>query len=47
MLTRSYFSATSDKPLVYETIGACFDRIADRFGDRDGLIVRHQDIRWT
>ena len=47
MLTQSYFSATSDKPLVYETIGACLDRIADRFGDRDGLIVRHQNIRWT
>jgi len=43
----SYFSATSDKPLVYETIGACFDRIADRFGARDGLIVRHQGIRWS
>jgi fatty-acyl-CoA synthase len=47
MLTQSYFSATSDKPLVYETIGACFDRTADRFGDRDGLIVRHQNIKWT
>ncbi|MEI9886421.1 MAG: AMP-binding protein [Rhizomicrobium sp.] len=47
MLTESYFSATSDKPLVYETIGACFDRIAERHGERDGLIVRHQDIHWT
>jgi fatty-acyl-CoA synthase len=47
MLTESYFSALSDRPLVYETIGACFDRIADRFGDRDGLIVRHQGIHWT
>ncbi|MBL6937985.1 MAG: AMP-binding protein [Alphaproteobacteria bacterium] len=47
MLTQSYFSATSDKPLVYETIGACFDRTADHFGDRDGLIVRHQNTRWT
>src|SRR5215469_14267489 len=46
-LTESYFSATSDKPLVYETIGACLDRIADRFGDRDGLIVRHQNIKWS
>ncbi len=47
MLTESYFSATADKPLVYETIGACFDRIADRFPHRDGLIVRHQNIRWN
>jgi fatty-acyl-CoA synthase len=47
MLAESYVSAVSDKPLVYETIGACFDRIADAHGGRDGLIVRHQDIRWT
>ncbi|HJW39709.1 MAG TPA: AMP-binding protein [Rhizomicrobium sp.] len=47
MPTHSYFSATSDKALVYETIGQCFDRIADKHGARDGLIVRHQDIRWS
>ena len=47
MLRESYFSATSDKPLVYETIGACFDRIARAFPERDALIVRHQNIRWT
>jgi fatty-acyl-CoA synthase len=47
MLRQSYFSATSDKPLVYETIGACFDRIAHAFPERDALIVRHQNIRWT
>ena len=47
MRTHSYFSATSDKPLVYETIGQCFDRIADKHGARDGLIVRHQGIRWS
>ena len=47
MLTESYFSATSDKPLVYETIGACFDRIAEQHGARDGLIVRHQSVRWS
>ena len=47
MLRQSYFSAISDKPLVYETIGACFDRIASAYPDRDGLIVRHQNIRWT
>jgi fatty-acyl-CoA synthase len=47
VLTQSYVRAASDKPLVRETIGACFDRIADTHGARDGLIVRHQDIRWT
>ncbi len=47
MLRQSYFSATSDEPLVYETIGACFDRVVDQHGSRDGLVVRHQNIRWT
>jgi fatty-acyl-CoA synthase len=47
MLTESYFKSSGDKPLLRETIGACFDRIADRFGDRDGLIVRHQSVRWS
>ena len=47
MLCQSYFSATSDKPLVYETIGACLDRAADTQGARDGLIVRHQGVRWS
>jgi fatty-acyl-CoA synthase len=47
MRTHSYFSATSDKPLTYETIGACFDRIADAHGARDALIVRHQNVHWT
>lgn len=47
MLRQSYFSATSDKPLVYETIGACLDRIADAHADRDALIIRHQNIRWS
>jgi fatty-acyl-CoA synthase len=47
MLRQSYFSATSDKPLVYETIGACLDRAADTHGERDGLIVRHQGVRWS
>ncbi len=47
MLTHSSYRAVSDTPLAAETIGACFDRIAERFGDRDGLIVRQQNIRWT
>lgn len=46
-MRQSYVSATSDKPLVYETIGACLDRAAESFGERDGLIVRHQGVRWS
>jgi fatty-acyl-CoA synthase len=47
VLTESYFHATSDRPLLHETIGACFGRIAETHGARDGLIVRHQGIHWT
>ncbi len=46
-LTQSYFRGPGDKPLLNETIGACFDRIADAHADREGLIVRHQGIHWT
>jgi fatty-acyl-CoA synthase len=47
VLKDSYFKSPADKPLLRETIGACFDRIAETHGDRDGLIVRHQDVHWT
>jgi fatty-acyl-CoA synthase len=45
--THSYYSAPSEKPLVYETIGACFERIVAQFPDREALVVRYQGIRWT
>jgi fatty-acyl-CoA synthase len=45
--TNSYYSAPSEKPLVYETIGACLERIATQFPDREALVVRHQGVRWT
>ncbi len=47
MTELSYVHGASDKPLIGETIGAHFDRIAARFGERDALIVRHQNIRWN
>ena len=34
-------------PLVGETIGANFDRIAASYPERDALVVRHQNVRWT
>ena len=46
-LTQSYVHGTSATPLIGETIGVHFDIAAERFGDRDALIVRHQGIRWT
>jgi fatty-acyl-CoA synthase len=38
---------TSATPLVGETIGACLDRAASRWADRQGLVVRHQGVRWS
>ncbi|MEI6546003.1 MAG: AMP-binding protein, partial [Burkholderiales bacterium] len=43
----SYDHGTSETKLIGETIGAAFDRTVARFADRDALIVRHQDVRWT
>ena len=46
-LTQSYVHGASDVPLIGETIGVHFDRAATRWPDRDALIVRHQDVRWS
>src|SRR6266571_3611010 len=43
----SYVHGASTIPLIGETIGVHFDRIVERFGERDALIVRHQDLRWS
>src|SRR5262249_41493533 len=43
----SYVHGASATPLIGDTIGVHFDRIVERFGERDALIVRHQQIRWT
>ena len=44
---QSYRCGEAKIPLLYETIGNHFDRVAAQFSERDALIVRHQDIRWT
>src|SRR6266566_7802171 len=43
----SYVHGASTVRLIGETIGVHFDRIAERFGERDALIVRHQGLRWS
>jgi fatty-acyl-CoA synthase len=43
----SYVHGASDRPFIGDTIGVHFDRIVERFAERDALIVRHQQIRWT
>ncbi|HEY1259302.1 MAG TPA: AMP-binding protein [Stellaceae bacterium] len=47
MAELSYVHGGSTTPLIGDTIGAYFDRVALRFAERDALIVRHQEIRWS
>src|SRR5690349_20081393 len=46
-LTQSYVHGASDVPLIGDTIGTYFDEAAERWRERDALIVRQQDVRWT
>lgn len=43
----SYTHGGSTAPLIGETIGVHFDRTVALWGDRPGLIVPQQSIRWT
>src|SRR5262245_8661691 len=47
MLTQSYVHGASAVPLIGDTIGAYFAKAAERWADREALVVRHQDIRWS
>ena len=46
-LVQSYVHGVSSVPLIGETIGAHFDKVAERWTDRDALIVRQQNLRWS
>ncbi len=46
-LTHSYVHGTSSTPLMGDTIGVHFDHVAEKWSDRDAMVVRHQNIRWT
>ena len=46
-LTRSYVHGASDIPLLGNTIGEHFDDVVRRWPDREALVVKHQNIRWT
>jgi fatty-acyl-CoA synthase len=43
----SYDHGVSTKKLIGETIGAFFDRTVDTYRDREALVVRHQNVRWS
>jgi fatty-acyl-CoA synthase len=46
-LTQSYVHGASDVPLIGDTIGVHFDKVAECWSGRDALIVRHQNVRWS
>jgi len=46
-LTQSYVHGASNVPLLGKTIGQQFDETAERYGDRDALVVCHQNVRWS
>jgi fatty-acyl-CoA synthase len=43
----SYAHGTSTTPLLGETVAANLERAVARHGDREALVVRHQDVRLT
>jgi fatty-acyl-CoA synthase len=46
-LTQSYVHGASDVPLIGDTIGVHFDKVAERSNERDALVLRHQNVRWS
>src|SRR5947209_9451623 len=46
-MARSEASGPTDVPLLSETIGANFEATVARFPDREALVARHQDKRFT
>jgi fatty-acyl-CoA synthase len=43
----SYTCGPQTKPLLAMTIGEAFDRTVGRYPDREALVVRHQNLRYT
>ena len=47
ILSSSYVHGVALTPLRGESVGACFDRAAARWPEREALIVPQQGVRWT
>ena len=43
----SYDHGVSNKKLIGETIGAFFDGQVEKYRDREALVVKHQNVRWS
>jgi fatty-acyl-CoA synthase len=46
-MSLSYVCGVSDQPLLYKTVGGALEDAARHWGERDALIVRHQNIHWS
>ena len=45
--TRSYFHRTATVPLLDDTLGGALDKAAERWPDREAVVVRDQGVRLT
>lgn len=45
--SESYVHGSSNTPLIGVTIGRFLDQAAQRWGEREALVVCHQNVRWT
>ena len=45
--TLSHSVGPTEPPLLEQTIGSCLDSTVERFGDRDALVDRGSDVRYT
>lgn len=43
----SFVCGTSDQPLIYQTIGDALDQVVEKWGEKEAIVVCHQDIRWS
>jgi fatty-acyl-CoA synthase len=46
-LSQSYVHGACSAPLIGQTVGRHFGRVASRWAGREALVVRHQSVRWT
>ncbi len=46
-LAKSYYCGASTTQIIYETIGAYFDRVANEHPNNPALVLRHQNVDWT
>ena len=44
---RSLVRGATSPPLLEDTIGVALDRAAQRWPQREALVVAHQNLRWT